>query len=1043
MGATASVSLCTDVSSVRILKATAKVSPEPSSRDHVPEPEVAARCVFGVDLEILKKDGQMVCGIPLVLRDMMEFLENNGMHYRGLFRLSGSVVRTRQLRQRWDSGENIDLQHEGDIPAVASLLKLFFRELPTPLIPELELKHLVDSLTGCADEMAMNQSLRENLCLLPNDNLTVLSYLIRFLSRVAAHSQINQMPLENLATVFGPCIFHVADGPSMLAEQSMCNALLLHLLRNHKFLLQHLAKDTTSSSIISSPTPPPTLSTPSDFEDRPKSCHSQQWTVKDLEEEFTVSLIGTVDQAAQMVSHCNSPDSLALSCETWSDVSSGSQQQIPDQLDESSGSTEAGCVFCQTERGTAQHQRQRKPSQCIQEEPQDMECTTPDRTLQYEVSPLTSIPNKEKKVSEKESGGTPSSPIADDCSVASTDQGQVSTISDERVKDGSAVKESKSLLCLTQCEKEDKSTVLELKGQIEGGCSFDRHSDCTVGINSTDSPSLKVQALEADVGSPAIPAAFQAQEYLPAQQQPVSDERPNTLLFHPPPSMTAVHDQHNPSHFAQIMPPPSSEASPCLSAAALSEEQSGDDIQPSPLSSNPGPDSSPLLSHIITSDCPVPSPRCPNLCYSLRYNLDPDAAPSPPCLQQIRMTRCGVHSQPEEGSVSISLLNRHIHTLRKRIRRFEEHFEQEKHYKPAHNDKTAHPEVARLMKELIKSRKQLKDLKLRQSIEDGLIQQGGISPPAGPCRSRIDQRGAALTGTELQQLHNNSNTKTTLEETVQIITNRLKERRRELGLPYSIKDMSHFQMTMEKTSLQKCLLYFESLHGRPSTRQERTLMKPFYDRYRLLKQMLLSPAATTIIATIEEEEGSDEERPKQQSPRLKSPSCVSSDESLRLTFFQSSETPLVSPIEEVKGLPPQVVTMATLHEASRPELLDHLRMVRQEKRRLHQALREFEDYFYIQTGRACQRKIVGRWRRNTASTRTSKRSSVCWRPYSVNNRTQPRPAELLTVGFLSKLIGLKTIAGNGAEKLAGVVLSHANVDYINALYMNEATDRNW
>lgn len=35
-----------------------------------------------------------------------------------------------------------------------------------------------------------------------------------------------------------------------------------------------------------------------------------------------------------------------------------------------------------------------------------------------------------------------------------------------------------------------------------------------------------------------------------------------------------------------------------------------------------------------------------------------------------------------------------------------------------------------------------------------------------------------------------------------------------------------------------------------STRQERTLMKPFYDRYRLLKQLLLSSAAATVITTI-------------------------------------------------------------------------------------------------------------------------------------------------------------------------------------------------
>lgn len=51
----------------------------------------------------------------------------------------------------------------------------------------------------------------------------------------------------------------------------------------------------------------------------------------------------------------------------------------------------------------------------------------------------------------------------------------------------------------------------------------------------------------------------------------------------------------------------------------------------------------------------------------------------------------------------------------------------------------------------------------------------------------MDQREAALTGTELQQLNNNSNSKPRVEETVNIITNRLKERRRELGLPDSIK----------------------------------------------------------------------------------------------------------------------------------------------------------------------------------------------------------------------------------------------------------------
>lgn len=61
--------------------------------------------------------------------------------------------------------------------------------------------------SGCADEAELNQSLRETLCQLPGDNFVILFYLIHFLCRVAAHSQSNHMPVENLATIFGPCIF--------------------------------------------------------------------------------------------------------------------------------------------------------------------------------------------------------------------------------------------------------------------------------------------------------------------------------------------------------------------------------------------------------------------------------------------------------------------------------------------------------------------------------------------------------------------------------------------------------------------------------------------------------------------------------------------------------------------------------------------------------------------------------------------------------------------------------------------------------------------
>ncbi|KAG7218037.1 hypothetical protein INR49_020700, partial [Caranx melampygus] len=48
-------------------------------------------------------------------------------------------------------------------------------------------------------------------------------------------------------------------------------------------------------------------------------------------------------------------------------------------------------------------------------------------------------------------------------------------------------------------------------------------------------------------------------------------------------------------------------------------------------------------------------------------------------------------------------------------------------------------------------------------------------------------------------------------------------------------------------TLQKCLLYFESVHGRPGTRQERNLVKPLYDRYKMIKHLLCVSPITTIV----------------------------------------------------------------------------------------------------------------------------------------------------------------------------------------------------
>ncbi|XP_072228883.1 protein FAM13A-like [Leuresthes tenuis] len=290
----------------------------------------------------------------------------------------------------------------------------------------------------------------------------------------------------------------------------------------------------------------------------------------------------------------------------------------------------------------------------------------------------------------------------------------------------------------------------------------------------------------------------------------------------------------------------------------------------------------------------------------------------------------------DEGPPSIPFLTRQIQSLKRRVRRFEEQFEQEMNYKPSHNEKYSNPEMVRVMSELAKARKQLKELRLRQSVFESKGQETTDGRRFGS-----GQQGA-------------SEHKPSLEETVESLFKRLREKRETLGLPDDMKEMTQAQMVLEKITLQKCLLYFESLHGRPGTKQEKNLVKPLYDRYQMIKRLL---CASPPISTIEEE-GSDEESlnfveelPVPPPGRATRPVTREEDSD------RDSDPAFVSPIDEVKAVRQQAaLTTANLHEASRSQLLESLRETRAEKKTRRKVLKEFEDEFHRQTGRICQKE---------------------------------------------------------------------------------------
>lgn len=53
----------------------------------------------------------------------------------GIFRLPGQASRIQALKELYDSGSQEDFSNTEDVHTVASLLKLYLRELPQPMVP--------------------------------------------------------------------------------------------------------------------------------------------------------------------------------------------------------------------------------------------------------------------------------------------------------------------------------------------------------------------------------------------------------------------------------------------------------------------------------------------------------------------------------------------------------------------------------------------------------------------------------------------------------------------------------------------------------------------------------------------------------------------------------------------------------------------------------------------------------------------------------------------------------------------------------------------
>ncbi|KAI9473688.1 MAG: Rho GTPase activation protein [Benjaminiella poitrasii] len=158
--------------------------------------------VFGVPLENLAEVSEDM--VPDILRRCAEVVEQYGLSSVGIYRLSGTSSRIQKIKYKFESGDPNPISEEdlSDINNVTSVLKLWFRELPDPLIPSGSYHRFLEA-AELPDDHSRVIGLHTAINDLPDAHYATMKFLMRHLNKVQHHQIFNKMGTANLATIFG------------------------------------------------------------------------------------------------------------------------------------------------------------------------------------------------------------------------------------------------------------------------------------------------------------------------------------------------------------------------------------------------------------------------------------------------------------------------------------------------------------------------------------------------------------------------------------------------------------------------------------------------------------------------------------------------------------------------------------------------------------------------------------------------------------------------------------------------------------------------
>ncbi|XP_048160059.1 protein FAM13A isoform X6 [Corvus hawaiiensis] len=874
--------------------------------------DTACPKVFGVSLLELQQQGLSKNGIPIVVWNIVEYLTQHGMTQEGLFRVNGSMKMVEQLRLQYERGEEVELVKDGDVYSAASLLKLFLRELPDGIITSALHPRFIQLYQDSRNDMQKESYLKELLKELPDAHYCLLKYLCQFLIKVAEHHVENRMNLCNLATVFGPNCFHVPSGFEGIKEQEICNRIMTKMLENYNTLFE--------------------LEGLKKDEEKPV-CEE---LARIILVKMTKPPTERPNQTCLLPQPGQSDGIPRVSLQLTDSGSRGKEMDLADEIS-----------FVNNDVFFSSSQEDERPM-------------SPFYVSAHVSQVSSNVPATGEEVVNKENIPSGFSSL-EDCILAAQDVEKLQDTGSGYLSERNKSKRQKSSTKLSELNDnqdspvsmesfssskpidrtgpDDMEILSEESKESENDEVFFRHSQLTSSMKIQEHPSMPENKL---------------------QRNQDADDQENSFVSEVPRlDLTSLCDDNN-----------WEEPIPALSSWQRDSLDS-DEARLSPQAGR-------LIRQLLDEDSdPMLSPRFYAYGQSQQYLDDTEVPPSPPnshSFMRRRSSSLGSYEDDRED-LTPAQLTRRIQGLKKKIRRFEDKFEEERKYRPSHSDKAANPEVLKWTNDLAKFRKQLKETKLKISEEDlgPVVRQRSNTLPKS-FGSQLEKED------DKKQELSDKSAKPAVEVTLDSIQKKLQEKRAETNRPEDIKDMTRDQIAAEKVALQKALLYYEGIHGRPVTKNERQVMKPLYDRYRLVKQILSRANTIPIIGSPsskrrspllqpiiegetasffkeikEEEEGSEEDSSVKPDFTI----TMRTDFSVRsfLDQLEDDADGFVSPVDDkMPSRSSQDMGLSNLHEASIPELLEQLQEVREEKKRIRKKLRDFEDNFFRQNGRNVQKE---------------------------------------------------------------------------------------